>query len=117
MKHKEIWFALVVTIGVGLVLPLGIGFLMAQNWGAIPGFVMITMLCLGWPGYSLWVSLWACRDIRRRWFMAPLFTVLLACTCGAWLGWLWPIGFFACVVMLVISVIVMFVMVSSRTDQ
>ena len=68
MKHKQIWFALLATVGVGLALPLGIGFLMARNLGAVPGLVQIFMMCLGWPGYSIWLSLWACRDIRRRCF-------------------------------------------------
>ena len=117
MKHKQIWLMLLATIAVGLVLPLGIGFLMAQNLGVAPGLVMIFMLCLGWPGYSLWLSVSACRDIWRRWFLPLLFSLLLVCTCGAWLGWLWPIGVFACGAMLLISVIVMFVTVSSGTKE
>lgn len=117
MKNKEVWGVLLATVVVGLALPLVLGLLMVQEWGRWVVFVLILMLCLGWPGYGLWISFWACRDIRRRWFLPPLFPVLLACTCGNWLGWLWPVGVFACAAMLVISVVVMLVTVSSKTEQ
>lgn len=117
MKYKEIWLVLLATIGVGLALPLGIVFVMAQNLGAAPGLVMLFMVCLGWPGYSVWLSMWACRDIRHRWFLPPLFSLLLACPCGMLPGILGPIGVFACGAMLVVSVVVMFVTVSSKTKQ
>lgn len=115
-KVRSVLLVTLITVFMGLVFPLTLGFMMAQQWGLAFGFVMIAMLCFGWPGYMLWASLWACRDIQWRWFIAPLFTVLLASTCGAWLGWLWPIGVVACAAMLGISVIVMFVTVSSKTE-
>lgn len=117
MKYKEVWLALLVTIGIGLVLPLGIVFLITQDLGAVPGLALIVMMCLGWPGYSIWLSIWACKDIRQRWFLPPLFSLLLACACGTLPGIFGPIVVFACVVMLLVSVIVMFVTVSSGTRE
>lgn len=117
MKHKEIWLTLLATIGIGLALPLGIALLMTQNLGMAPGLVMIFMVCLGWPGYSIWLDLWVCKDIWHRWFLPPLFALMLSCACGMLPGIFGLIAVFACVMMLLISVIVMFVTVSSGTKE
>lgn len=117
MKHKEIWLMLLAAIAVGLILPLGIIFLMYQDLGVAPWFVLIFMVCLGWPGCSIWLSIWACKDIRRRWFLPILFPVILACACGFLPGIFGPIAVFACGAMLLISIIVMFVTVSSGTKE
>lgn len=117
MKHKEIWRMLLVTVGVGLILPLGIIFLMAQNLGAAPGLGLIVMTCLGWPGYSIWLSIWACKDIGRRWFLPFLFSALLACAFWILSGLFGVLGLFACGAMLLISIIVMFATVSSGTKE
>lgn len=117
MKHKEIWLTLLAAIGFGLVLPLGIIFLIYQDVGVAPWFVLIFMVCLGWPGYSIWLSIWACKDIRYRWFLPILFPLVLACACGILPGIFGPIAVFACGAMLLISIIIMFVTVSSGTKE
>ena len=109
--------AALLTVFMGLVFPLALGWLLDGEWSLFFGIVTVIMLCLGWPGYALWLSLWACRDIMCRWFLPPLFAILLACTCGAWAGRWWPIGLFAAIAMLVVSVIVMTVTVSSRGNK
>ena len=117
MKQKEIWTVLLATIGVGLALPLGIIFLMYLGAGMAPGLVLIFMVCLGWPGYSIWLSMWACKDIRQRWFLPILFHLMLACACGFLPGIFGPIAVFACGAMLLISIMIMFVTVSSGTKE
>ena len=117
MKHKEIWRMLFATVGVGLILPLMIIYLMNQNLGAAPGLVLIGMVCLGWPGYSIWLSIWACKDIRYRWFLPILFHLMLAYAFGFLPGIFGILGLFACGAMLLISIIVMFVTVSSGTKE
>ena len=105
MKQKEIWTVLLATIGVGLALPLGIIFLMYLGAGIAQGLVLIFMVCLGWPGYSIWLSMWACKDIRRRWFLPLLFHLMLACAIGLLPGIFGVLGLFACGAMLLISII------------
>ncbi len=117
MKHKEVWLTLLATIAVGLVLPLGIIFLIYQDLSAVPWFVLIFMVCLGWPGYSIWLDLWACKDIWHRWFLPPLFALMLSCACGMLPGIFGSIAVFACGAMLLISIIVMFVTESSGTKE
>ena len=117
MKHKEIWLMLLATIAVGLILPLGIICLMYQDLGVTPGLVLIFMVCLGWPGCSIWLSIWACKDVRHRWFLPILFHLMLACACGFLPGIFGPIAVFACGAMLLISIIIMFVTVSSGTKE
>ena len=117
VKQKEIWRMLFAVIGVGLMLPLLLIYLMNQNLGAAPGLVLIGMVCLGWPGCSIWLSIWVCKDIRHRWFLPILFPLMLACACGFLPGIFGPIAVFACGAMLLISIIVMFVTVSSGTKE
>lgn len=117
VKQKEIWRMLFAAIGVGLILPLLLIYLMNQNLGAAPGLVLIGMVCLGWPGYSIWFSVWACKDIRQRWFLPVLFHLVLTCACGFLPGIFGPIVVFACGAMLLISIIVMFLTVLSGTKE
>ena len=117
MKQKDIWLGLLATIVVGLVLPLGIIFLMYLELGAAPGLALIFMACLGWPGYSIWLSMWACKDIRRRWFLPLLFHLMLTCAIGLLPGIFGVLGLFACGAMFLISIIIVFVTVSSGTKE
>lgn len=117
MKNM-IWPVLLLTAVMGLGLPAGFGWLSSQEWNSpflVVGFVGLPFLV--WPGYLLWLTMWACRDRWRRWFLPPLFVALLASTCGLWAGWLYPVFLAIDVVMLVLSVLVMILMPSSGTEQ
>lgn len=117
MRNRDIWRILLLTVVIGLGTPAAFGWLSSQasNPLLVLGFVGLPFLI--WPGYLLWLTLWACKNIRWRWFLPPLFTVLLAATSGLWAGWLYPVFIAIDVVMLVLSVLVMILMPSSGVEQ
>ena len=116
-KVRSVLLVTSITVFMGLGVPFAIWWAIEQRW-ILSGLLFVGMLCLGWPGYMLWISMWACKDIWHRWFLPPLFSLLLVSTCGL-LGHdvLWMIGVCICGILLVISVIVMVVTVSSGTKE
>ena len=111
---KKRWLVFLLTMVMGLALPFWFWYLLHHSTVEYP---ILGMMCVIWPGYGLWVSRWAGRDIRQRWWMLPLFTVLLAATSWVWLDTIWPFGVLACVILLVIGVVVMEVTDYTMTKQ
>lgn len=112
---KKTWIVLLLTMVMGLAVPALFGYAYTLDgvyeWGGaflVLGFVGLPFLA--WPGYELWLTLWACKDRLRRWFLPVLFPVLLMSTCALWAGWLSAVFVVVFAVMLVLSVIVMLIM-------
>lgn len=104
MKDRKMWPVLGMTLAMGLLLPFGFRYIVFH---APFYFPTLGVMCVVWPGYGLWLSWWSGRDTKRRWFLMPLFTMLLAATSWIWLGPIWYMGVLASLVLLLIGLAVM----------
>ena len=112
---KKTWIVLLLTMVMGVGVPALFGSVYTvagnyewSNWLFAAGFVGLPLLV--WPGYELWLTMWACKDRLRRWFLPVLFPILLMSTCALWAGGLSTVFVVVFAVMLVLSVIVMLIM-------
>lgn len=104
MKNNKMWPVLGLTLAMGLLLPFGFRYIVFH---APFYFPTLGVMCVVWPGYGLWLSLWASRDIQKRQLLVYLFAGCLAVTSWVWFDSVWYMGILACLVLLLICVAVM----------
>ena len=121
MMLNKRWFVFLLTLvmGVGVPALFGSAYAVAGNngwstWLFAAGFVGLPLLV--WPGYELWLTMWARKDLAGRWFLPVLFPLLIIATSWMWLGGWWEIAAWIYGAILILSVIIMLVVPKEQNE-